>query len=153
MFGLINTQGFPESTIHARKGERYENAVHCAPRCSRSRRNRPACSDVVSTGDEVRPLADDADKVWGYVTKGAAHIPVVGAYVVCLKKEELTDDWTFIASTYTVNAGYYDFHLGEDWPPAGWYGRVDCTADDKSAHTDFTYPEEGPVRADINLPL
>jgi len=88
-----------------------------------------ACSDGLST-DEASPLAHDADKVYGTVTRGIAHTPVEEAGVVLLKKEPAASNWIIIGMTRTNNEGYYEFHIAI-WP-AGWDGKVDCTADDVS---------------------
>jgi len=65
-----------------------------------------ACSDAVSTDNEVRPLADDEDKVWGIVTKGGD--PVNEVWVLLYKREESTDPWIEIGRDQTSNQGYYE---------------------------------------------
>lgn len=114
-----------------------------------------ACSDAVSTDDEVNPLAHDADKVYGHVYDlQNPPQPVEGVWVLVFKRELPIHLWTYIDAIETDDEGYYEFDpLLGGWP-AGWGGMVDCTADDVYAHNDFSpYPEEGPVEADINLPI
>jgi hypothetical protein len=110
-----------------------------------------ACSDAVSTDNEVRPLADDEDKVWGIVTKGGD--PVNEVWVLLYKREESTDPWIEIGRDQTSNQGYYEIYPALGIWPAGWDGKVDCTNDDITAEKDFSpYLPVGPVRADIELP-
>lgn len=111
-----------------------------------------ACSDAVSTDDEVNPLAHDADKVWGYVYEGGGtEIPVVGAPVFVCKRESEEDDWIDIAGVSTNGVGYYEFDPLKDGWPSGWFGKVDCTNDLKTGETRFGFPLQGPVHADIHL--
>ncbi len=108
-----------------------------------------ACTDAVSTDDEVNPLTDDADKVYGHVYEGGTHTPVESPVIVYKRAPE-EDDWIDIDQQSSNEDGFYEFHL-DPWP-AGWGGMVDCTADDETAHNDFyPYPQQGPVEADIYL--
>ncbi|HUT99697.1 MAG TPA: hypothetical protein VM054_11570 [bacterium] len=110
-----------------------------------------ACSDAVSTGDEVKPLAHDADKVYGIVYEGGTKIPVKGAPVFVCKRESEEDDWIDIDNVSTDKYGYYEFDpLLYGWP-SGWFGKVDCTNDLKTGETRFGFPLQGPVHADIHL--
>jgi hypothetical protein len=107
-----------------------------------------ACTDAVSTDDEVNPLADDEDKVYGTVYDNQnPPQPVADVWVLVFKREKPTDPWSYIDEDQTNFAGQYEFHI-DPWP-AGWDGKVDCTYDDVTAHAYFGYPEEGPVEADI----
>ncbi|MCX7021982.1 MAG: hypothetical protein NTW26_06885 [bacterium] len=100
----------------------------------------------------MKPLAVSNYAVYGTVYDSQEQ-PVKGVWVLVYKREESTDPWFYISRAQTNNHGQYEFHLLGGWP-AGWDGKVDCTNDDITAATDFPiYPEEGPVEADIWLPI
>ncbi|MCX7021678.1 MAG: hypothetical protein NTW26_05280 [bacterium] len=103
----------------------------------------------------MKPLAVSNYAVYGTVYDSQdPPQPVAEVWVLVFKKALPGLSWTYIAMDQTDNGGNYVFDpLLGPWP-AGWYGKVDCTNDDITAEKDFDiYPEEGPVEADIWLPL